>query len=575
MKKVGFLSLLFSSIVCYAQDVPLAIPAGLLVKVGINSVFVAQFALFLGVLLLWTIAIGKLLKVTVHLPMIAGQIIAGIILGPSFINIAQNRFFSDSLRLFDAATGNTYALAVSDLFIFVVLLISATLTVSYLLWIAGHETDIADMLKVGVTAVSAGILGALVPIAMTAGILSWFCPHIFSLAQSTAIGLAFAATSVSIPVAMLFAYNKMHLRSSKATLGAAIVDDIFAVVLLSLYFIILQTGLLGEVAFVGGALEHRGTITSALIYMFVAFGVISVVGYFVIPPVLMFINRFKYGYLFAPVASGIMLFYFAFSELVGGLAGITGAYFAGLFHRMGDKEHHAERAIAPFVNAFLLPLFLGSIGLQIDISVLSWYDWSMVVLLLVVAILSKLIGCYAATGLSNISGRRGMHHWSLLEGYLFGSAMVARGEVGLVVATILNGAHIITPQQYVITVVVIILTTIAAPIMLSIGFAMADKEKAPEEEAASCTVKVGPFKTIGTIRMFNIILRKLEDSGLFKTSIQFSEGRKIANLQGYDVEIILCPEEGIVFKGKKAHVDHILKLVQAGIEADTQRLTKA
>lgn len=61
--------------------------------------------------------------------------------------------------------------------------------------------------------------------------------------------------------------------------------------------------------------------------------------------------------MIASFANGIMLIYFAGAELIGGLAGITGAYFAGLFHRLGDHRHQAEKSISPFVNAVLLPLF--------------------------------------------------------------------------------------------------------------------------------------------------------------------------------------------------------------------------
>jgi len=118
---------------------------------------------------------------------------------------------------------------------------------------------------------------------------------------------------------------------------------------------------------------------------------------------------------------------------------------------MGDTGCKAEKVLSPFVNAILLPLFLGSIGLQIDVSLLGRHEWGVVVLLLIIAICSKLIGCCLATMLSR---------WSWLETYLFGSAMVTRGEVGLVIATILYGSQLILPQQYIIAVVVIVLITI-------------------------------------------------------------------------------------------------------------------
>ena len=143
---------------------PLAIPQGVLIASGLSAPFVAKFALFVALLLLWTVAFGKVLKVLLHCPTIAGQIIGGILLGPSFINIAGAKLFVEPLTVIDNATGVLYSLASSDLFIFFILLISSALTVSYLMWIAGHETDIRDIIKVGVTAISAGFLGALLPI---------------------------------------------------------------------------------------------------------------------------------------------------------------------------------------------------------------------------------------------------------------------------------------------------------------------------------------------------------------------------------------------------------------------------
>ena len=268
-----------------------------------------------------------------------------------------------------------------------------------------------------------------------------------------------------------------------------------------------------------------------------------------------------------------MFVYFAFAELFGGLAGITGAYFAGLFHRRGDVRHRAEKIISPFVNTFLLPLFLGSVGLQIDVSVLSLYEWAIVFLLLFVAVFSKLFACYIAIGLSNLVRRKKDYRWSLLDGYLFGSSMVARGEVGLVIATVLNGSKVITPEQYIICVVVIILTTVASPIMISCGFYYHDK-KDIDEMMLDYTVKFGLFSGIGTTQMFNIIITTIEVQNEMRTSVQMSEGRKIVHLEGKNVKIILCPEEGIVLKGNKAQIYDILNMVRQYIMHDVERLSE-
>ena len=542
----------------------LAIPEGVLINSGIDVGFVARFALFVSMLLLWTVGWGKLLHKLLRLPTIAGQIIGGILIGPSFLDIKQMGIFSDPLRLYDHATGSLYALASSDLFVFVVLLISSALTVSYLLWIAGHETDIGDILKVGVTATSAGLLGAIIPVLMTAAAMYY---GNFTLLEGVGVGLIFAATSVSIPVAMLFSHNKMHLKSSKATLGAAIIDDIFAVILLSVFFIAVQSGLFGCVKEVHCG--HTASIVEAVVYMMVSFVVIFFTGYFVIPPIFQWMRKKQRSHLIAPVANGIMLIYFAFAELVGGLAGITGAYFAGLFHRMGDGKHVAVKAISPYVNAVLLPLFLGSIGLQLNLRVLSLHDWFTITWLFILAVASKLLSCYIATWLSNLSGRRGSHTWSLNETFLFGSSMVARGEVGLVIATILRGSDIISSQVYVVSVVVIVLTTIVTPVMLAIGFAY-HKEQEDEQEYL---LNVGFFNNVGTAQMFNIIVGAIGARRGHNTTIRFSRGRRVFNLEQENVKIILSPSKGVFFEGNQAKIREIIDMVKKTVQDDLEGLS--
>lgn len=561
-----FLSIL--SVVCpfslIAGTVSYTIPEGMLMSNGLSTAFVAKFAFFLGFLLMWTIAWGRILKITLKIPVIAGQIIGGILIGPSCLNVLGWPLFTEPLKIYDAL-GNVYTLAASDLFLFFVVLCSSVLTVTYLLWIAGHETDVRDIFHVGVTATTAGLLGALLPILMTVA-AAYYMLQGFDLVQSVGIGLIFSATSVSIPVTMLVSLRKMHLKSSKATLGAAIIDDVFSVILLSMFFIAVQSGTFGGTCTVSHG--HGCSIAESLIYMMVSFAGIFLTGYFCIPKITVWLKEHKSTFLLASFASGAMLFYFAFAELVGGLAGITGAFFAGLFHRIGDDRHQAEKAIAPYVSSFLLPIFLGSIGLQLDISVLSLHQWMTVAILLLVAIVSKLLACYAATGMSNISGRRSVDRWSLLEGYLFGSSMVARGEVGLVISTILRGSQIITADQYIIAVVVIVLTTIVTPFMLAIGF----HKLAQIPEPAGYSLSLGLFNVAGTQQMFNVILGQLAAMGDHNTAIEISEGQKVVNIEDKKVKIFYDPQSGIVFRGDRKKIEEIVTQVRKAMLEELERL---
>ena len=302
--------------------------------------------------------------------------------------------------------------------------------------------------------------------------------------------------------------------------------------------------------------------------MFFSSIIIVAFGFFFIPLALDQLRVRKLNHLMAPIACAIMLFYFAFVELFGGLAGITGAYFAGLFHRTGDKQHTAERATAPFVNGILLPLFLGSIGLQVDISVLSLAQWKLAGIILFLAIISKLVGCYVATQFSNVSGRRKKNDWKAIEIYLFGSSMVARGEVGLVIATILRGAALLTPDSYVLCVVVIVLTTIATPIMLSFGFAYAEKE----DKKKHFKLNIGKFKAIGTERMFDIIAHVLEKDKNLNTTVAISEGRQIIDLEGHKVRIFLLPSIGIVFEGNQAKIQEIISDLKQDLQLEIEHI---
>lgn len=460
MKQVwGLLGAAFSGRLLMADQQTVVIPAGVMSAAALNTAFLAKTALCFAVILLGTMLAGIILQRLFRLPTIAGQIIGGIILGPSVINIASHSLFNGPCHI--AGQALTYQFISSDLILFFIGMISSLITVPCLLWMAGHETDVDQLKQVGLVAVLAGVLGALVPIIFT---LLALMPTGAGMVQLIAMGLIFSATSVSIPVAMLISYKKMQTRSARATLGAAVVDDIVAVLLLSVFFIVCPAHT---------AMHHQTSLFSALGFM--AFGslVMMALGMVVMPRIVAWFKRADLG-LLAPLAQVAMLSFFALSEMLAGLAGITGAYFAGLFFRKNDLQHRAYEVIAPFVQGLLLPLFLGSIGLSLNLGILALHDWLLVLLLTGVAILSKLAACFITTFIANRLAANADERWSSLETYIFGSSMVARGEVGLVVASLLAGAGIISAQWYNVAVVVIVLTTIATPLLLALGF---DREK--------------------------------------------------------------------------------------------------
>lgn len=546
-----------------------------LISLGSHGFFTAQCALFLAIVLLGTFFLGKLFRSLFGIPVIAGHILGGIILGPSLCDIQHISLFSEPLFLETSST--MLEVFPADVCLFFLALIGSVITVPYLLWLAGYETNIKDLLKVGIGALLSGVLGALISIVGVFVVLYGLYGSTYSLVSMIGFGIVFAATSVSIPVAVLVSSHKMHLKSSQATLGAAIVDDIIAVVVLSLFMMSLSTGIffLPDAVMATGIVAQSGasSIGVSLMYMVLSTLVIASFGYFVIPPLVSLLKQWKMQHLFAPLATGCMFLYFSFSELVGGLAGITGAYFAGLFHQKSDTKRMAERIIAPFVNAILLPLFLGAIGLHLNLRVLSLHQWILVALLLIIVVFAKLAGCFIATRMSNIFNKDLSVRWTSLETYLFGSSMVARGEVSLVAATIFKGAHLISMHDYTVCVVVIVLTTIVSPLMLAAGFAVLDKYE-QEKKGNVYSVNLGCFNAIGTQHLFSIIGTHFEHEKKASIHVRFSEEEKIIEVEGLSVRVIFSPHKGITLEGNKEEIDQLLHDIKLEVIHEIERISK-
>jgi Kef-type K+ transport system membrane component KefB len=563
-------AVLYVPILCAHER--LQIPKGVIVSSGLSPSLVAECALFLAVLLLWTVIVGRLLKFICRIPEIAGQIIAGIVLGPSLLNITQYSMFDEPLKALDWKTGIEYVIASPDLFVTFVLLLSAVVTVPYLLWIAGHETDVKDLSKVGFSAVVAGFLGTFTPIFMVGAAAYCWLADSFTLVQALGLGLVFGATSVSIPVAMFLAQNRMHLRVAKATLGAAVIDDIVAVVALSLFFIVVRGGTFGLISGVTDGLATGG-VFQAVGFMVLSLVVLCLVGYYLVPLLVRFLHTIRLMHLLSSFANGIMLLFFAFAELIGGLSGITGAYFAGLFHRRADTRHQVEKVISPFLTSVLLPLFLGSIGFQIDIKLLTVHQWVAVAVILAVALLAKYVACFIAIWSNNFFVKDKQERWTALEGFLFGSAMSARGEVGLVVASILS-RDILTHNAYIMAIVVIVLSTIASPIMLSLGLYFFDRRTKTQEKMGDYRLNIGTFNVIGSSQMFTIILGVLAGFPEFKrTTVALDGGRKIVHVRGHNVKIILSPHEGIMFEGDREKIEQIVVAVKHSMACEIERIS--
>jgi Kef-type K+ transport system membrane component KefB len=162
----------------------------------------------------------------------------------------------------------------------------------------------------------------------------------------------------------------------------------------------------------------------------------------------------------------VMMVLFAWSaEAFGKVAAITGAYLAGVFIAQTDLFHTVEEKIKPFSYALFVPIFFISIGLQTNLNLLHVSDLPFAILLILVAIASKVIGC----GWGALMG--GMSRWEALR---VGIGMVSRGEVGLIVAGIGLQTGMISEGVFSVAVLMVIVTTLLTPIMIRWSFSRGD-----------------------------------------------------------------------------------------------------
>jgi len=263
--------------------------------------------------------------------------------------------------------------------------------------------------------------------------------------EAVFVGILLTATSVSISAQTLLELGVLRTREGLAMLGAAVVDDILVIVLLSVFL-----------ALAGGA-NAPGAVAIVFVKIVVYLILAVVAGWVVLPPMMRWVDRQPISEgLTALVFSSVLLFAWA-AEVVGGLAAITGAFLAGVGLSRSPLREKTEGKIRTITYAFLVPVFFVSIGLQADARSIAGPSLLFLVVLLVVAVLSKVVGSGAGARLGGFSGSQALR---------VGVGMVSRGEVGLSVASVGVTQGLVDPALFSVVVMLVLLTTILTPIML-------------------------------------------------------------------------------------------------------------
>jgi Kef-type K+ transport system membrane component KefB len=381
------------------------------------------------------IAAAKLsgyLSIRLGQPSVLGELLAGILLGPTFLNML-----------------GAWPVFAEDHLLPELLSLMAEIGVVLLMFLAGLELELTELLHSGRVAAFAGVLGVIIPLVGGAATALAFG---IGTSEALFIGLALSATSVSISAQTLIELGMLRSRVGLGLLGAAVFDDILVLLFLSTATLVVS--LEGE----GGvALAVLRALLLMLGYLLVA----GLIGYTVIPRLTPLVERLPVSQsLLAFSIVGMLVFAWA-SEAIGGMAAITGAFIAGLFFARTPAVREIEHGISALAYGFFVPIFFVNIGLEADLRAVSGGAWVFTLVLTVVAILTKIIGSGLGARLGGMDG---------LDSVRLGIGMVSRGEVGLIVASVALANSVIANQTYSELVFIVIAATIVTPPLLRLAY---------------------------------------------------------------------------------------------------------
>ncbi|MBX7055601.1 MAG: cation:proton antiporter [Pyrinomonadaceae bacterium] len=350
-------------------------------------------------------------------PAVVGEILAGVIVGPSLLRWVEP---SDMISVL------------------------AEFGVIFLLFNVGLETKPQSIFQVGRRAAMVAVAGVLLPFAAGYLIaLAWGG----SFLESMFIAAALVATSVGITARVLGSMGLLDTETSRIILGAAVIDDILGLIILSIVSSVSQ----GSVSIAGLA----KTAGAALVFTLL----VAIVGSRLINRLAPMFARSRLERPFFAIGMILCLGLSVASAYIG-VAAIIGAFLAGIAMAEATEDNKKMHQLTTGVTEFLVPFFLVNIGMQLDVSVFR--EVSVIVFAIVltlVAVITKIVGCGAgAWGLS----RREMAQ--------VGFGMVPRGEVGIVVAQIGLGLGVIGKNFFAAVLFMAVATTLIAPPFIKMLF---------------------------------------------------------------------------------------------------------
>lgn len=379
-----------------------------------------DFLLSLAVILLATKALGVLSE-RVHMPQVVGALVAGVLLGPSVFGFVSETDF---------------------------LVKTSEIGVIMLMFLAGLDTDLAELKKTGFASFVIAVIGAVLPL-----IGGTICYEIFfkdvadpmDFLKALFIGVVLTATSVSITVETLREMGKLKGKVGTAVLGAAVIDDILGIIVLTVI-----TG------FADPSVKPIRVMGNIVLF-FVFIAIIGIIFYKAFQKMdIIWSNHRRLAIV--SLAFCFILSYIA--EVFFGIADITGAYFAGIILcNILDLREYVAKKINIMNYMFFAPIFFSSIGIKTNLEGFTSEIAEFSIVLLIIAILTKVLGCGLGAKLFKFTNH---------EALAVGVGMISRGEVALIVAQKGAAAGLINTDLFPTIVLVVVVTTLVTPILLKL-----------------------------------------------------------------------------------------------------------
>ena len=391
-----------------------------------------RYLLDVALILLSTKVFGLLTR-RIEMPQVVGALVAGLLLGPACFNIVQESEFLDHI---------------------------AEIGVIVLMFSAGLETDISELKKSGRNSFVIAVIGVRVPLIAGYVLASFFNTEPEAFLQNMFIGVILTATSVSISVETLKEMGKLSTPSGNAILGAALIDDILGIIALTI---------------ITGMADTSVQLTEVMLKIVAFFVLAIVVGVFARKGIEKLFDRYQKVHRRFSILSFAFCLLFAYvAEAFFGVADITGAFIAGLIISGTSRCNYVQMRIETLSYLLISPVFFASIGLKVVLPEMSTSIMIFSVLLLVLAILTKIVGCGLGAKLCRYEN---------IQSLRIGIGMVSRGEVALIVASKGIKVGLMNEAFFGPIIIMVVLTTVITPILLKIVFK--DRENDPDVYASS------------------------------------------------------------------------------------------